>query len=211
MARALTVREVLSKKRHVFPFEGKWAEAFGQPERTGVWFIWGDSGNGKTSFVLQLIAELCRWDRVAFDSMEEGTSLSMRDKLVRHGLLNVGNRLHLLDTEPMHDLSNRLARRKSYNVVVVDSFQYTQMSYGEYLRFKENHKDKLIIFLSHADGSRPRGSAAVKVMYDATLKIWVEGYKAFSKGRFIGSTGQYTIWEEGAARYWGDNVRTERL
>jgi hypothetical protein len=40
-------------------------------------------------------------------------------------------------------------------------------------------------------------------MYDATLKIWVEGYRAFSKGRFIGSTGQYDVWAEGAERYWG--------
>ena len=69
MGRALTVKEVLNKKRQTFPFDGKWSDAFGQPERTGVWFIWGRSGNGKTSFVMQLIAELCKYDRVAFDSM----------------------------------------------------------------------------------------------------------------------------------------------
>ena len=204
MGRALTVKEVLSKKRQTFPFDGKWAEAFGRPERTGVWFIWGRSGNGKTSFVLQLIRELCKYDRIAFDSLEEGDSLSMRDKLVRHGLLEVGNRLHLLDAEPIDALSERLSRRKSYNIVVIDSFQYTQMSYRQYIHLKEMHKDKLLIFLSHASGTSPRGSAAVGVMYDATLKIWVEGYKAFSKGRFIGETGEFTIWDEGAARYWGE-------
>ena len=203
MGRALTVKEILNKKRQTFPFVGKWAEAFGQPERTGVWFIWGRSGNGKTSFVLQLIKELCKYDRVAFDSLEEGDSMSMRDKLIRHGLLEVGNRLHLLDAEPMDLLSERLSRRKSYNIVVIDSFQYTQMTYKDYIRMKECHKDKLLIFLSHAAGNNPRGSSAVGVMYDATLKIWVEGYKAFSKGRFIGPTGEFTIWEEGAEKYWG--------
>ena len=202
--RALTVKEILNKKRQTFPFAGEWADAFGQPERTGVWFIWGRSGNGKTSFVLQLIRELCKWDRVAFDSMEEGDSLSMRDKLVRHGMADVGNRLHLLDAEPMSALSERLSKRKSYNIVVIDSFQYTQMTYKDYIQFKEQHKDKLFIFLSHAAGSLPRGSAAGGVMYDATLKIWVEGFKAFSKGRFIGPTGEFTIWDEGAERYWGE-------
>lgn len=203
MGRALTVKEVLNKKRQTFPFDGKWADAFGQPERTGVWFIWGRSGNGKTSFVMQLIAELCKYDRVAFDSMEEGDSLSMRQKLVRHGLSKVGSRFHLLNAEPISDLRERLARRKSYNIIVIDSFQYTQMSYRDYIQFKEQFKDKLIIFISHAKGSLPRGSAAEGVMYDATLKIWVEGFKAFSKGRFIGPTGEFTIWDEGAARYWG--------
>lgn len=203
MGRALTVKEVLNKKRQTFPFDGKWADAFGQPERTGVWFIWGRSGNGKTSFVMQLIAELCKYDRVAFDSMEEGDSLSMRQKLVRHGLSQVGSRFHLLNAEPMNELRERLSRRKSYNIIVIDSFQYTQMSYRDYIQFKEQFKDKLIIFISHAKGSLPRGSAAEGVMYDATLKIWVEGFKAFSKGRFIGPTGEFTIWDEGAARYWG--------
>ena len=203
MGRALTVKEVLNKKRQTFPFEREWADAFGQPERTGVWFIWGRSGNGKTSFVMQLIAELCKYDRVAFDSMEEGDSLSMRQKLVRHGLSKVGSRFHLLNAEPMTELKERLARRKSYNIIVIDSFQYTQMSYRDYIQFKEQNKDKLIVFISHAKGSLPRGSAAEGVMYDATLKIWVEGFKAFSKGRFIGQTGEFTIWDEGAARYWG--------
>ena len=202
--RALTVKEILNKKRQTFPFEGKWADAFGQPERTGVWFVWGRSGNGKTSFVMQLIEELCKYDRVAFDSMEEGDSLSMRQKLVRHGLGKVGSRFHLLNAEPMDELKERLARRKSYNIIVIDSFQYTQMSYRDYIQFKEQNKDKLIIFISHAKGSLPRGTSAEGVMYDATLKIWVEGFKAFSKGRFIGPTGEFTIWDEGAARYWGE-------
>ena len=207
--KALTVKEILNKKRQTFPFEGEWADAFGQPERTGVWFIWGRSGNGKTSFVMQLIAELCKYDRVAFDSMEEGDSLSMRQKLVRHGLSKVGSRFHLLNAEPMTELKERLARRKSYNIIVIDSFQYTQMSYRDYIQFKEQNKDKLIVFISHAKGSLPRGSAAEGVMYDATLKIWVEGFKVFSKGRFIGQTGEFTIWDEGAERYWGENVKTD--
>lgn len=210
MGRALTVKEVLNKKRQTFPFDGKWADAFGQPERTGVWFIWGRSGNGKTSFVMQLIAELCKYDRVAFDSMEEGDSLSMRQKLVRHGLSKVGSRFHLLNAEPMTELKERLARRKSYNIIVIDSFQYTQMSYRDYIQFKEQNKEKLIVFISHAKGSLPRGSAAEGVMYDATLKIWVEGFKAFSKGRFIGQTGEFTIWDEGAERYWGESSTTNQ-
>ena len=116
----------------------------------------------------------------------------------------VNKSFYLLNGENMRELSDRLIKRKSVNIVVIDSFQYTQMSYKEYIRFKESHKDKLLIFISHASGRVPRGSAAQSVMYDATLKIWVEGFKAFSKGRFIGEKGEYTIWGEGAKKYWGD-------
>lgn len=203
MGRALTVKEVMRRKRETFPFEGLWAAAFGQPERTGVWFVWGNSGNGKSSFVMQLCKELCKYDRVVYDSLEEGNSLTMRQSLVRHGMQDVEKRFNLLDAEPMKELMERLRRRKSWNIAVIDSFQYTQMTYKDYIRMKEQNKDKLLIFISHAGGCMPRGSAAVSVMYDAALKIWVEGFKAFSKGRFFGETGEYTIWNEGAERYWG--------
>lgn len=197
------MKEVLRRKHETFPFEGRWAAAFGQPERTGVWFIWGNSGNGKSSFVMQLCKELCKYDRVVYDSLEEGSSLTMLQSLARHGMQDVERRFNLLDAEPMEELMERLRRRKSWNVAVIDSFQYTQMTYRDYIRMKEQNKDKLLIFISHAGGCMPRGSAAVSVMYDAALKIWVEGFKAFSKGRFFGNTGEYTIWDDGAARYWG--------
>ena len=53
-------------------------------------------------------------------------------------------------------------------------------------------------------GWLPTGRSGKSVMFDASLKIYVEGYRAFSKGRFIGPKGYYDIWPEEAARYWGE-------
>lgn len=203
MERAISVAELLNMKKETLPFEGAWKEAFGEPERCGVWLVWGRSGSGKTSFVLQLCKELCRFGRVAYDSLEEGASLTMKNAFIRHGMQDVARRMVLLDGERMDVLDERLKQRRSVDFVVVDSFQYTEMSYKDYKAFKEAHKDKLIIFISHASGTSPAGRPAVSVMYDASLKIWVEGYRAFSKGRFIGNLGYYTVWPERAAEYWG--------
>lgn len=208
LRRALSVKEALAMRKDVFPFEGPWADAFGQPERCGVWFIWGNSGNGKSSFVMQLCKELCRYCHVAYNSLEEAASLTMQQSLLRHGMMDVNRRFVLL-CESVEELKARLRRRKSPEVVVIDSFQYTGMTYRDYITLKEAFRDKLFIFISHAGGASPRGAAAVSVMYDATLKVWVEGYKAFSKGRFIGPTGEYTIWEQGARAYWGRTEITE--
>mgnify|MGYP000181754532 FL=1 len=180
MKRALSVRDILDKKYNTFPFEGKWKEAFGTPERVGVWFIWGNSGNGKTSFVMQLCKELCKYDRVVYNSMEEGACLTVQNNLKMHGMSEVSRRLAFIQ-EDMEALKARLRRHKSYNIVVVDSFQYTRMSYRDYIALKEAFPGKLFIFISHAQGKNPRGDAAVGLMYDATLKIWVEGGIAFSK------------------------------
>ena len=197
MKRAISVRDILDKKYGTFPFEKKWKDAFDTPESSGVWFIWGNSGNGKTSFVMQLCKELCKYDRVAFNSLEEGTCLTVQNNLKRFGMAEVSRRLSFIK-EDIPALKERLRRHKSFNIVVVDSIQYTQMTYKDYIRLKEEFPDKLFIFLSHARGKNPKGDTATSVMYDADLKIWVEGYVAYSKGRYRGETGQYTIWEAGA-------------
>ena len=94
--RALTVKEVLKQKKRTFAFKGKWKDAFGEPERTGVWFIWGNSGNGKSSFVMQLCKYLCEFDRVAYNSLEEGDSLTMQNTLKRYGMSEVNKSFYLL-------------------------------------------------------------------------------------------------------------------
>lgn len=190
-------------KKRTIPLSGAMRDAFGEPERCGVWFVWGESSNGKTSFVMQLCKELARHGKVAYNSLEEGTALTMLNTLRRYRMEEEGSRFQLLDSEPMSDLGERMNRHKSPDFYVIDSFQYTQMTYREYIAFKEAHKNKLLIFVSHAEGKNPSGISAKKVMYDATLKIYIEGFKAFSKGRFFGPTGEFTIWQGGADRYWG--------
>lgn len=198
------VREMMGIKYELMDFDGPWQDAFGTPERRGVWIIWGNSGSGKTTFALQLSKYLCRFGRVAYNSMEEGACLTMQNALRREGMMDVNKRFLLIDNESVEQLSARLSRQKSPDIVIIDSFQYTQMTYRQYIAFKERHKRKLLIFISHADGKLPAGRAAKSVMYDASLKIYVEGFRAFSKGRFIGPVGHYDIIPEKAAKYWGE-------
>ncbi len=198
------VREMLSMKFDTFPFTGDLHAAFGTPERRGVWFIWSDSGNGKTTFAMQLAKELCKYGRVVYDSLEEGACLTMQDTMRRCGMMEANRRFLLLNAEPLDQLNIRLHKQKSPEIVFIDSFQYTQMSYKQYIEFKEANRKKLLIFISHADGKQPHGRAAKSVMYDASLKIRVEGFRAFSKGRFIGPVGHYDIDKVKAPIYWGE-------
>lgn len=204
LQRALSVSEILKMKKKLLKLTGAWADAFGTPEFYGVWFVWGNSGNGKSTFVMQLCRELCKFGNVLYVSFEEGTSLTLQNTLRRESMIEANRRLKVIRGEPMDELSERLSQRKSADFVVIDSFQYTQMTYKAYLKFKEQHPNKLLILISHADGKNPSGRSAKSVMYDASLKIWVEGYRAFSKGRFFGSVGHYTVWDEGSRKYRGE-------
>ena len=198
--RAVTVGELLSTKFNELRFEGEWHDAFGDPELTGSWLIWGNPTNGKTRFALQLAKYFASFGiKVDYDSLEEGVSKSLKRAIREEGMTEVARRFQVLDKMPIEELDQRLSRRKSAAVVFIDSIQYTGMSYTDYKHLRDKHRTKLFVLVSHAEGRYPEGKTAKKIRYDAFVKIWIEGYRAFPESRYGGGE-PYTIWEEGADR-----------
>lgn len=196
MGRAASVEQVLRTRFKVLPFDGEWKEAIGCPEMTGSWIIWGNSGNGKTRFALQLCKYLCRFGRVAYDSLEEGVSASLMKALQETSMMDVRRRFVVLDKEPIDQLMERLSKGKSPDVVCVDSLQYTGMSYEQYKALKERFPKKLFIWISHAEGAQPEGRVAKKVRFDSNVKVFVQAYRAEPVSRYGGGK-PYIVWEEG--------------
>ena len=163
---------------------------------TGSWIIWGNSGNGKTRFALQLCKYLCQFGRVAYDSLEEGVSASLMKALQETSMMDVRRRFVVLDKEPIDQLMERLSKGKSPDVVCVDSLQYTGMSYEQYKALKERFPKKLFIWISHAEGAQPEGRVAKKVRFDSNVKVFVQAYRAEPVSRYGGGK-PYIVWEEG--------------
>lgn len=205
MARTLSAKQVLTIKFDTIRLGGGWDECVGEIETTGIWFIWGNSGNGKTSAVVSLCKEFSAFGKVLYNSREEGVSLTMQNTLRRYGMGELGSRFQLANMS-LQELDEKISQQRSPKFVVLDSFQFMGLTYKDFRAFCEKHKNKMLIFVSRTRGRQPEGRAAISAMYDASCKIWVEGYKAFSKGRFVGTTGEMTIWDEGAKKYWSDPI-----
>ena len=204
MARALTVTDLLKKRYETLRWTGPLQEAFGNPETTGTWTLWADSANGKSDLAMQLAKALSSEGSVLFNALEEKTRLSVQENAIRNGLSSAPGKI-LFICEPMDELIRRLEKQRSPRIVIVDSLQYADMTYRDVQDYKRRFEEtKLTIFTSHADGTQPDGRVAKKVAYHSDLKIYVKGFKAFSKGRFYGPNGgHYDIWPDGAAQYHG--------
>jgi adenosyl cobinamide kinase/adenosyl cobinamide phosphate guanylyltransferase len=209
LARAVSVSNLLNKKYELLDFKGEWYDAYRQPCKHGVWLVKGDSGNGKTSFALQLVKCLAELDlKVDYLSMEEGDDHTMQLAVETANLKDVKGRFKILLPESPEHLSLRLKKHRSADVVIIDTVQYWcemyKFSFKQFLELKKAHPNKLFVFFSHVKNGVPDGSVANKIYRDASLKIDVTGFRAISKGRYIGKKGFYTVWDEGADEYWGN-------
>lgn len=205
--RAVSPRELINTNFENMNFTGEWKELFGRPQMGGCWLIWGDSSNGKTTFTLRLAGYLCRFARVAYNSIEEGVSMSLQEAIIREKLIDVQGSLVILHKESADELIARLEKRKSPGVIIIDSIQYADLNRRTAKMLIDRFPHKLFIFVSHAAGKLPDGRTANALRYHADVKIRIEGFRAFINSRYGGDTNAYyTIYEKGASSYWGSNL-----
>lgn len=189
----------------ILDFKHEWLATFGRVESNARMLVWGGSGQGKSRFVLQLARHLSQFSRIAYNSLEMGDSMALGEALQAEKL---HKNIIILNRENMEQVLTRMKRRKSPEVLIIDSMQYLRdengngMTYKKYIHFTSELHDKMLIFISHADHKEPSGRVAKTVRYDVDCKVFVKGFRAFVTSRYGGGK-PLTIWEEGAKEYWG--------
>lgn len=204
MKRAISIDELLSKKFKVVQFDGPFAASIGpEVELSGNWIIYATSGHGKTEFSLQLAKYLTQFTKVLYNTMEEGARYSFQKAVRRNQFKPEERRKINVISEPVTVLIERLKKPKSASVIFMDSLQYSFLTKKEYVELKALFPNKLFIWISHADGSKPRGSLAGFVEYDADVKIRVNFFLAMFKSRFEGKE-DYIINQERYAEHYNE-------
>ncbi|MBP7174038.1 MAG: hypothetical protein KBA33_08250 [Cloacibacterium sp.] len=189
--------DIEKKSFKTLDFQGDWLNLIGTPEVAGCWVIWGLSGQGKTRFALQLAKYLSGFEKVYYNTLEEGVKLSFRNALKDNNMKAAGSKFGF-QSEDLETMKIRLRKDRSPNIVIVDSLQYLNAERQDIDTLLEEFPKKLFIFISHAKGSEPKGDLADRVKYHADVKIRVHQFVASPvESTRYGGNEPYIIWEEG--------------
>lgn len=200
--RAYSPKEIAAKKWVTLPWGEKWSEAFGFPAENASWFISGASAQGKSSFVMQLGKELCKYGLVLYMSYEERVNQSFQRRMGYLNMNEVQGRFRVITDDTIKELEERLAKPKSPKFIIVDSYQVAYDDFGwtypAAVALMRRFNRKCFIFISQEDKSEPTGKPARRLRYICDMKVRVMGYKAYCLGRSIGEAGNhYVVWKEG--------------
>lgn len=213
MGKTITNKDFQKMRFECAAFDGEWLRSFGKPELRGSWLIYGDSGSGKTTFNLRLAKYLTRFGRVGYNTIEQGACESFKNAWF--GLVNmdeVGNRIVLIEKETLAELRERLQKRRSPDIIFIDSLHYwLGFKINDYMSLLNDFPQKLFVFIAHEKGGEPKGDMAKYIRYNSDVKVHVEHFKAFVTTRFSNAetgdgTEPYTIWAEKANEYWLNKV-----
>ncbi len=190
--RYLTQEDAERAKFKEFPFEGEWLRHLGTPERAKSILIYGGSGHGKTTYALQLMKYMCGFEKVFYNSVEEGLRASFVRSLELNNLKLVKGK-YVFQSEFYDDMVKRLDRKRQPKIVFVDSVQYCFRGKRDihYWELTEKFNDTLFVFISQMSKGCPKGAIADAIMWDAQAVIKVQDFKAYvEKSRCGGDENQ---------------------
>lgn len=198
MKRAYSPKDIAAKKWVTLPWGEKWNKPFGFPAENASWFISGASASGKSSFVMQLSKELCKYGLVLYLSYEEGVNQTFQRRMEYLKMNEVQGKFRVVVDETYEELIDRLKKPKSPKFIIVDSYQVSEWEYPDAVALMKRFPKKCFIWISQEKKSLPMGGGAIRLRYICDMKIRVVGYKAYCQGRAIGEAGSYyVVWEEG--------------
>ena len=191
MAKTYSNNNVLTAQFRLADFEGSWLAHLGRPALSGMWFVYGKSGSGKTTYCLQLAKYLAGFvNKVAYNSLEQGLSPAMQQAWKRAGMAECGNHIMLIDREPLLELRKRLAKKKSPDVVVIDSVMYLEDTpASELIALRHEYPSKLFVLIGQERNGDAYNSKQIKLKHDADIKVRVVGGVARCETRYSTEDG----------------------
>lgn len=198
MGKTFSINTLINKDYQTYEINEEWKKVIGTPAKNFQMLIWGEPGQGKTSFAMQLTKYLTNFGKVYYNSCEQGEGQSLKSAAIlcgmddiRPGKFMIGDR----DTYPemMKKLETNHAR-----FVVIDSLQYARMTSLQYVEMQKKFRRKAFIVISWSRSGKPKGEYAKQIEYMVDIKTIVHAGVARSSSRY-GATEPYTIFEKKTA------------
>lgn len=200
--RAIGVQDLLKKQFVTYDFAGPWLASFGEVERNFRMLIYGESGNGKTEFVVQLAKYLANFGKVYYNSFEQGVSKSLQAAFLRNDMEEVQGRLIIGDKDSYYELERRMAARNSPKFCIIDSIDYMELKTEQYKQLVQKFPHKAFIMICWSVGKHPKLQVSKDIEYMVDIKVRVHEYKAYPRSRF-GGNKHFVIWPE----YWQMKIK----
>jgi len=197
------------KKFKFLGFDGIWKDFMGDMPPNFIGVVYGESGEGKSEFCIQFMRYLINFGSLAWLDYEQGHNASLQKAYNRNNTDGQLQKVRFINplknrqagTTMLEELDNYLSKKSTPDFIFINSIDYMRITSAEYYDVLKRHGDKKgIIFISHADGRKPRTKVAKDIEFDGEFGVYVKKYMAYSEKSRLGGRGEYIVWEEEARK-----------
>ena len=183
------LKEIYSWKCDRLELPEEWANHLGRMPHNFRMLIAGESGHGKTEYIIKLAKMLATYlGKVHYNSTEQGKSADFQDAVIRNNMDELDAGKFMLADANQRTFAgwfNKVQKPNSGRVLLLDSMDYMHLSFIQYQQIHERFKrQKAIIINSWGD---PMAGDAKRIRYTSDYKVKVKDYKAYIRSRHGGN------------------------
>lgn len=206
MARAISPKTLFEKTYKLFKLLGIWKEVLGEPEKGGIWVLYGNEKNGKTFFALLLAAMISAFENVWYISAEEGTGATFQANAKRAKIEPTNKKIKFQDYVELDEIVEALKKRQAPRVVVLDNatIYNDELKNGALRKLLKDFPNVTFILIAHEEQKEPYTATAKLAKKLCNIYVRIEGLTAFVGGRCPG--GKIIIDEQKAMLYHGSEI-----
>lgn len=165
----LTLDEIKAIEFNVYEFSDDLKELFGNPSKYFKAMVYGSSGNGKTTWVINFANYFAEsFGKVLFNSSEEGISYSLREKL----MISTSQNLYISEAKNYNDL-RLLIDSNEYNLLIIDSLNDMKLT-SEQCNELNNLPIAIVYILQANKNKNFKGNSTLA--HDSDIILKVENY-----------------------------------
>ena len=193
MARSFGINELINTNFKIRPMGTQWREHVGDLESNCTILIMGPAKNGKSDYCFKFSKDLAlNGAQVFYNSSEEGKCSTLKENAIRNKMQEVSGKVMFGNRLNFTQLFKKMTKPRSGNVLVIDSWDYMNLTAMQFQELRETLKNKMIIVLCWAEGKRPDNGEAKKIEHMADVIVRVRDWVAHPISRFGGNKKMVT-------------------
>ncbi len=188
-----SIKALKEKKFHTLALNPFYTKLMGSPERKFIAICYGESGSGKSVFLLQFADYFANnFGKVLYNSHEEGANQTIQDRINNFNIES--SKLFVADSLAFDDMCEKI-ERNYYRLVIIDSVKYMGFTFSQLkelrIRFAKRHLSVIMVDFGKAKGNPQSG---VDLLHASDVKMFFKNGTIYSISRYLSAPSEYRLF-----------------
>lgn len=172
------------KKFHTLDFDEFYAKLMGKPERKFTMMCYGESGSGKSVFLVKFANYFAKqFGKSLYNSHEEGANQTIQNRINNYDIDAV--KLFIGDAMTFEDMCT-VIEKNYYRLIVIDSVKYMSFTFNQLKELRKRFANRqlciVMVDFGSAKGSPDSGK---DLIHASDVKMYFKNGRVYSISRYL--------------------------
>jgi len=172
------------KKFHTLDFDEFYAKLMGKPERKFTMMCYGESGSGKSVFLVKFANYFAKqFGKSLYNSHEEGANQTIQNRINNYDIDAV--KLFIGDAMTFEDMCT-VIEKNYYRLIVIDSVKYMSFTFNQLKELRKRFANRQLCIVMVDFGS-VKGSpdSGKDLIHASDVKMYFKNGRVYSISRYL--------------------------